>query len=134
MCCLTTVLLSLVRWFRSGSTRLELKPKKSLYLRVGLRTPVNHKFQKALNKYMIFKLFLSMFWYTFFFFFQSPSVSVKQKPEEDPENLQHVKDGKWKLKYTVLIITNLKCIKCHWYFLYLMCYFYDSLLQDIKIF
>lgn len=53
--------LSLVRWFRSGSTRLELKPKKSLYLRVGLRTPVNHKFLKALKKYMIFKLFLSIF-------------------------------------------------------------------------
>ena len=77
--------------------------------------------------------FLSTFWYTFFFF-QSPSISVKQKPEEDPENLQHVKDGKWKLKYTVLIITNLKCIKCHWYFLYFMCCFYDPLLQDIKIF
>ena len=65
---------------------------------------------------MIFELFLvlSTFWYTFFFFFFfNLQVSVKQKPEEDPENLQQVKDGKWKLKYTVLIITNLKCIKCH---------------------
>lgn len=73
---------------------------------------MNHKFQKALNIYMIFELFFKCV-LIYFFFKKSPSISVKQKPEEDPENLQHVKDGKWKLKYTVLIITNLKCIKCH---------------------
>lgn len=59
-------------------------------------------------------LFLSTFWYKKNFFLkQSPSFSGKQEPEEDTENFYQGKDGKWKLKYTVLVITNLKCIKCH---------------------
>lgn len=45
------------------------------------------------------------------FIFNLQVSSWKRSREENTENLQQAKDGKWKLKYTVLIMTNLKMYK-----------------------